>query len=247
MKARLRVGTIALIFAFVSMFCFAGFASASEAEGDTAKPKVGKEEKKSDKKGKKKGDKKGKQTKGKKKQEKKGNQGKRSNEPRLCLGPKIGLAMPFSETYSAALEMELGYRLLIRRSLMVVGTGTVGYLPLSSKNPETKGGWMPAYLGANVVFGKGGVRPYAGAGIGLNYVSFDVDPEETDLDLEDGGGSGDDLQEVKGLGVGGRILGGAKLKAGPGRLLFEVQIHGVPIEESFTITPVFYVGYLFCF
>ncbi|MDP8222686.1 MAG: hypothetical protein P9L99_04945 [Candidatus Lernaella stagnicola] len=198
----------------------------------------------------------------KKKKGKKGAKGKKSSRkakgakhrgPDWCLEPKLGVAIPFTDVYALALELNVARTVLRRDSWRLAVTGSLGYVPLGAggalggDDPEISGTWLPVHLGANAVFGYGKVQPYAGAGIGFNYYDFDVIPKNTSLDLDVADDKKEESQNVKGGGFGGRLLGGVGIKAGPGFVDFELQLHAAGVEKSVPISPVIFVGYNFCF
>lgn len=197
-----------------------------------------------------------------------------TNKRTMCASIKGGIGFPFLESYTLGLEADYYLQLLRLRNMRLFGTAAVGMFPLGMAQPlgdkdlDLEGYWVPIHAGVELMLDRGKFKPYIGLGVGGHLYGFDINTEETDLELEededdsgrDDGRTGDsddaddseddednnDTYEVSGFGFGGRAVAGAMYDLGAGDLLFEAQLYGHTVEEDVAVSFALFLGYHLC-
>jgi len=192
----------------------------------------------------------------------------KSKGPSMCASVKAGVGFPFLEAYTLGLEADYSIRLIQIRSMRLFGTAAVGVFPLGMARPlgdkelDLEGYWVPIHAGLTLQLDSGKLKPYLGLGVGGHLYGFDINPEETDLELDedddggrDSGRTGDDTAddadendtyEVSGFGYGGRALAGLMFDVGAGNVMLEAQLYGHSVEDDIAVSFALFLGYHLC-
>lgn len=163
--------------------------------------------------------------------------------PKWVITPKVGLAFPFFAAMCPAVEADAWLRIYARKKVDLYLTGSLGYSYMYINTafggkPDLEGHWAPAYVGMlGTLRYFSSFTPYLGGGVGANYYRFQVNEEDTDLDLSD--------ENVHGMGLGGRAQLGVIIPLSIGEFVLENQLHVASIDEGVSASDVVYLGYRF--
>ncbi|HPM76067.1 MAG TPA: SH3 domain-containing protein [bacterium] len=163
--------------------------------------------------------------------------------PKYAVTPKVGLAAPFFDVLTPALEIDLWGRVVRDNKNDVYLTASLGYAYLYANrafggDPDLEGHWLPLYVGAiGTLKLWPEATPYGGGGLGLNYYDFTIHEDETNLDIDD--------DDVRGIGLGARGVAGVWIHLKSGTIVLEEQLHLTKIENGITPSNVLFVGYRF--